>query len=36
MSQVVFVWCKAHGRGVAVAKTMWQSFSLGVPVGTLG
>ena len=36
MSRVVFVWGKAYGWGAAVAKTIWQSFSPGVPMGTFG
>ena len=36
MKGVVFVRRKAHNRGFAVAKTMWQAFRLGVFLSTLG
>src|SRR5580692_2621238 len=36
MSRVVFVRRKAHDRGFAVAKTMRQSLSLSIFLGTVG
>jgi hypothetical protein len=36
VSPVVFIRCKVHGWGVAIAKTMRQPLSLSIFLGTFG